>query len=122
MRRYICGLWICLVATTGCSRITTLSTLPTNPQTGRSTVSGFPFPASPYEDIRFLYLYSFQGGADGSYPVANLSHTNGALYGTTQYGGSAHQGTVFTLSLSGAERVLYSFGGGSDGAHPVAGL
>jgi uncharacterized repeat protein (TIGR03803 family) len=52
----------------------------------------------------------------------------GALYGTTDGGGSLQEGTVFRLvppSQSGAlwsESVLYNFSGGSDGGNPVAGV
>jgi uncharacterized repeat protein (TIGR03803 family) len=68
-------------------------------------------------------LYSFRGGSDGANPVAALLDVNGTLYGTTQNGGAYGQGTVFSISAEGKERVLYSFGvGGSDGAQPVAGL
>jgi len=73
----------------------------------------------------FSVLHAFQGGDDGSWPVAGLiADKNGALYGTTQYGGgSANDGTVFKLtpSRSGySESVLYAFAGGNDGALPVA--
>jgi uncharacterized repeat protein (TIGR03803 family) len=73
-------------------------------------------------------LYSFSGGADGEYPVAGLiADASGALYGTTESGGSCC-GTVFKLTpptTTGgpwAETVLYSFTGGADGAQPVASL
>ncbi len=70
-------------------------------------------------------LYAFQGGSDGFWPVAGLiADGSGALYGTTQYGGSANLGTVFKLtpSTSGyTESNLYAFDG-IDGALPVAGL
>jgi uncharacterized repeat protein (TIGR03803 family) len=46
------------------------------------------------------------------------------LYGTTQYGGAADVGTVYSISPStGAEKVLYSFqNNGKDGNGPTAGL
>ena len=67
-------------------------------------------------------LYSFTGGADGGTPVAGLVFdTHGALYGTTQKGGSSHNaGTVFKLTPPAAgqtqwtESVLYTF----DVTHP----
>ncbi len=75
-------------------------------------------------------LYTFTGGSDGYYPMANLtmdSHWN--LYGTTTWGGSSSGcvghgcGTVFQLSPpsgSGAwtETTLYTFTGDSDGGEP----
>jgi uncharacterized repeat protein (TIGR03803 family) len=73
-------------------------------------------------------LYRFRGGSDGANPWASLLDVNGTLYGTTDDGGGAGCstsggcGTVFSLSTSGAEKVLYAFQGGSDGAHPLAGL
>jgi len=73
-------------------------------------------------------LYSFAGwyAKDGAWPAAGLIDVNGALYGTTEYGGSRCTegcGTVFSITTSGMEKVLYSFAGGSDGASPyLAGL
>lgn len=68
-------------------------------------------------------LHSFRGASDGANPVAGLLSVNGTLYGTTQNGGKYGQGTIFSITADGKERVLHSFGvGGSDGAHPLAGL
>ncbi len=72
-------------------------------------------------------LYSFGATqADGSTPAAGLLDVDGALYGTTAYGGtqcgSYGCGTVFKVSTSGKERILYSFKGGNDGSTPAAGL
>lgn len=72
-------------------------------------------------------LYSFQGGSDGWEPLAGLVDLNGTLYGTTSGGGTgcysyAGCGTVFSVSISGNEKLLYRFGGGTDGADPVADL
>jgi uncharacterized repeat protein (TIGR03803 family) len=46
----------------------------------------------------------------------------GTLYGTTEYGGLHHDGTVFSVTPSGSETVMYAFQGGSDGKYPAAGL
>lgn len=71
-------------------------------------------------------VYSFKGGADGWFPEANLLAANGILYGTTYFGGSGCNsggcGTVFKITMSGAETVLYSFKGGTDGAGPSGGV
>ena len=44
-------------------------------------------------------LYSFTGGSDGKNPqYGAIFAKNGALYGTTQYGGNANYGTIFQLT------------------------
>ena len=43
-----------------------------------------------------VVLHNF-GGADGKEPFAGLVLANGTLYGTTSYGGTSNQGTVFSL-------------------------
>ena len=60
--------------------------------------------------------------ADGYDPQGQLLDLNGTLYGTTLDGGTDDNGTVYTISASGAKAVLYRFLGGSNGANPVAGL
>lgn len=63
-------------------------------------------------------LYSFGGGSDGREPYTGVTELGGALYGTTQNGGTSDDGTVFEMTPSGAESVLYSFAGNSDGRNP----
>src|SRR5580704_12983808 len=69
-------------------------------------------------------VYTFQPNADGGYldgegPDANLIQgSNGDFYGTTEEGGSANEGTIFSLTESGTETVLYSFPNQTDGAYP----
>jgi uncharacterized repeat protein (TIGR03803 family) len=76
-------------------------------------------------------LYSFNPiglPGDGASPQASLIiGTGGVLYGTTTYGGTSDNGTVFSLSPAGGglwtERVIHNFAGGTtDGAQPQAGL
>jgi len=68
-------------------------------------------------------LYQFSGGADGGNPHCTLVLKNGALYGTSETGGSSGDGTVFMVDPgTGAETVLYNFSGGNDGGTPTAGL
>jgi uncharacterized repeat protein (TIGR03803 family) len=69
-------------------------------------------------------VHRFQGTIhDGAEPIGGLVALHGELYGTTEYGGARHRGTVFAVSPSGKERIVYSFKGfPSDGAQPVAGL
>ncbi len=67
-------------------------------------------------------LYSFQGGSDGSQPLAGvIRDAAGNFYGTTQQGGAEGYGVVFKLDTSGAETVLYSFTA-NDGQFPIAPL
>jgi uncharacterized repeat protein (TIGR03803 family) len=76
----------------------------------------------------YSVLHSFGSGTDGSAPQAALLYANGKLYGTTTAGGGGYRGcgsycgTVFSLTLNGAEKVLHSFGSGSDGWQVQAGL
>ncbi len=72
-------------------------------------------------------LYTFTGGTDGAGPFSTLIDVNGALYGTTNFGGGSNKciasyyqgcGTVFKVSTSGNEQVLYSFKGTPDGWLP----
>jgi len=74
----------------------------------------------------YAVLKSFsRTGGDGRYPYAALLQaSDGALYGTTAYGGSAGYGTVFKLNMDGSGyAVLKSFSAtGGDGRYPYAAL
>jgi len=70
-------------------------------------------------------IFSFDG-SDGAYPQAGLTiDAAGNLYGTSEYGGATYigspfglgTGTVFKISVAGAESVLHSFTG-SGAAEP----
>ena len=68
-------------------------------------------------------LYDFPNKNDGLEPEAALIQaTDGLLYGTTEYGGTAGGGTAFSIGTNGADfTTLHSFaGGGQDGANPLA--
>jgi uncharacterized repeat protein (TIGR03803 family) len=70
-------------------------------------------------------LHSFGYYNDGANPAANLVNVNGTLYGATEHGGGSSYGlgTLFSISLTGAEQTLYNFGyKGPSGGNPVAGL
>jgi len=45
-------------------------------------------------------IHSFEAASegDGSNPVAPVINVNGKLYGTTEYGGTHNEGTVFAVS------------------------
>ncbi len=95
---------------------------------GAGTVFQLTPPSGPSSTWTETVLYSFTGGVDGGYPYASVVlGSSGALYGTTNYGGTVGKGTVFELSPPGVsggpwiETVLYSFSG-PDGATPYASL
>jgi uncharacterized repeat protein (TIGR03803 family) len=67
-------------------------------------------------------IYSFQGDTDGQFPQGSLIAVDGALYGSTNTGGTKGHGTIFKISASGAESIIYSFKGSPDGANPEAPL
>jgi uncharacterized repeat protein (TIGR03803 family) len=69
-------------------------------------------------------LYSFGAKKnDGANPYAELLNVNNRLYGTTTNGGALHSGTVYRVTLQGAERVLHSFANDADdGGFPSPGL
>jgi uncharacterized repeat protein (TIGR03803 family) len=79
-------------------------------------------------------LPSFTGTNDGANPYAGLVlGSDGYLYGTTEFGGSSGNGTVFAVNTNGTGfTTLHSFSAGStnssgvytnsDGANPRAGL
>jgi uncharacterized repeat protein (TIGR03803 family) len=69
-------------------------------------------------------LYSFgSSGTDGEFPVASVIDAKSVLYGTTEFGGTNGDGTVFSVNRkTGAETVLHSFGSGTDGIFPTGTL
>jgi len=89
-------------------------------------------PAAPGVAWKQTLLHGFAGGHDGFYPSGLTADMQGALYGTTQFGGSTGCGggcgTVFKLAppadgrTNWTETVLYRFQGGNDGANPLANL
>ena len=63
--------------------------------------------------------------ADGYYPTGLMQASNGNLYGTTQYRGAHHGGTIFELTPAGKFTTLYSFCAETnctDGSRPVGAL
>ena len=72
-------------------------------------------------------LYSFTGQPDGNTPEAGLVALNGVLYGTTWKGGAGFPtggglGAFFSVTTTGAERVLYSFTDQNNGDNPSSNL
>lgn len=69
-------------------------------------------------------LYCFSNSPDGANPgyASLMQAADGALYGTTEWGGSSNAGTVFKISLDGSGyAIVHNFGAPGDGTHPVAG-
>ena len=69
---------------------------------------------------RIIYAFT---GADGDLPFGTLTvnERTGAIFGTTYWGGTDQDGTVFKLSPHGSsfsESVLHSFKGDADGFLP----
>jgi uncharacterized repeat protein (TIGR03803 family) len=77
-------------------------------------------------------MHSFGPVSDGIFPDASLIDVKDTLYGTTLGGGTGTCattsavggcGTIYSVSPSGAERVVHSFkGGAKDGVQPRASL
>lgn len=81
------------------------------------------FKLTPDGALTILYTFCAQiACADGSTPRGALSLGNdGNFYGTTQYGGTSNQGTVFKITPSGVLTTLHSFHGW-DGRYPIGGV
>ncbi len=78
--------------------------------------------SKPRHQWVYRVIYDFTGGDDGAAPVGlRFDRQTGAIYGTTENGGSFGWGAVFKLTNSSdrwSESVLHSFSGGSDGINP----
>ncbi len=96
---------------------------------GCGTVFELSPPAAGKTQWQFSTLYTFTGGADGSFPNYGLTRdASGALYGYAYGGGtcvpSLACGTVFKLTPPAAgqtawsESTIYAFAGGADGSTP----
>jgi uncharacterized repeat protein (TIGR03803 family) len=65
-------------------------------------------------------LHDFAGGKDGAGPTGGiLRDKSGRLWGSTYFAGPGNDGTVFTVSPSGKERVVFGFSG-ANGNTPSA--
>jgi uncharacterized repeat protein (TIGR03803 family) len=89
---------------------------------GRGEGCGTVFSISTNGKETVLYRFASCCGGDGAQPNGRLLNVNGTLYGTTHFGGRGDPGlgTVYSITRSGAERILYAFRGTSDGFYPSA--
>ncbi|HLH79747.1 MAG TPA: choice-of-anchor tandem repeat GloVer-containing protein [Chthonomonas sp.] len=95
---------------------------------GGANFSGVVFKVNP-DGSKFQVLYTFSTqdplngtNSDGAGPNGVIQGNDGALYGTTEAGGSNNYGVVFKVNPDGSKfQVLHSFYGG-DGANPYAGV
>ena len=60
---------------------------------------------------KVLYRFGGTSNGDGANPSGDLTEVNGELYGTTDSGGKCQFGTVYSITTTGAEKVLHSFCG-----------
>jgi uncharacterized repeat protein (TIGR03803 family) len=72
----------------------------------------------------FTILHHFGSAADGSTPFDGVIQAgDGFLYGTTYYGGTNSNGTIFKIDTNGSfYSVLYRFTNSPDGANSYGGL
>jgi uncharacterized repeat protein (TIGR03803 family) len=72
----------------------------------------------------FGVILSFVGlGQDGRHPCGNLVEwTDGALYGTTERGGTNDQGTLYRVNKDGSGYSVLANFGGAWGVYPRGGL
>lgn len=63
-------------------------------------------------------MYSFDG-ATGEDPQGLCRGADGALYGTTRYGGVNNGGTLFKLTLDGTLTTIFHFGNSTNGLYPT---
>jgi uncharacterized repeat protein (TIGR03803 family) len=74
------------------------------------------------EKVLHAFTAQSNNGVDGALPEGTLTDVNGTLYGTTKTGGNdSNDGTVFTISTSGKEKVIHAFSG-HDGEYPYGGV
>ncbi len=81
-----------------------------------------PIPPAP-PPASMAVLYSFGGDYDGGAlrGLVLVQGTDGSFYGTTEYGGTNGDGTVFRITTNGTLTTLFSFDN-ANGAYPVGAL
>jgi uncharacterized repeat protein (TIGR03803 family) len=76
-------------------------------------------------EFEYRVVFRFPGPTNGFYPHEIVGDGTGALYGTTEFGGSGGLGTVFKLTPQGngySMKILHNFRLRTDGAYSEAGL
>ncbi|HEV3057022.1 MAG TPA: choice-of-anchor tandem repeat GloVer-containing protein, partial [Vicinamibacterales bacterium] len=77
--------------------------------------AGIAFKISPGGTVTILHDFT-SSGSDGGYPTSALIQaSDGNFYGTTMFGGSSNDGTIFKMTPGGAVTVLHSFDARVDG-------
>jgi uncharacterized repeat protein (TIGR03803 family) len=97
---------------------------------GGANSGGTVFKVTPGGALTTLYSFCSQNAgqpcSDGEEPFGELVQAiNGNLYGTTYVGGGGGEGTIFSITPSGALTTLYSFcspSGCTAGYQPLSGL
>lgn len=93
---------------------------------GGANNEGTVYKVTPAGGVSLVYAFTpiaNDKNADGALPYAGLVlGKDGALYGTTSYGGDSNYGTAYRVTTAGAFSVLHAFAGGADGAYPRAAL
>lgn len=80
---------------------------------------------TPSGTLTSIFNFCSNSCSDGQFPVGSLLlATNGLLYGTTEQGGTALQGNIYTITAEGTETNLYNFCVTTcdDGAAPTTAL
>jgi uncharacterized repeat protein (TIGR03803 family) len=92
-------------------------------QQGGTGGYGTVYKYAPGGSVTIVYNFT-NATTDGGVPIAGLVQgTSGALYGTTEMGGSAGLGAAYSITTDGTFTLLHSFVGGvSDGKAPYSRL
>ncbi len=83
---------------------------------GHGTV--FKLTSTGVQTVLHAFQASSSGAVDGIEPNGLVQGRDGNLYGTTLFGGTDDQGTVFRVTLGGAETLLHAFSASGDGRLP----
>jgi uncharacterized repeat protein (TIGR03803 family) len=72
---------------------------------------------------KLTLLHTFAGApTDASGGAGMVQSPDGNFYGSTPYGGTSNQGTIFKMTPSGTVTLLHSFNGTTDGGYPAQGI